>query len=271
MEKYLDQAIELLTVYGVRVVAALLILLLGRWAAGVLCSILEKLLQRQKLDQTIVSFVSNLAYFAILTFIVIAALSKLGLQTTSFVAVLGAAGLAIGLALQGSLSNFAAGVLMIIFRPFKAGDYIDGAGTAGSVSEINIFTTILKTPDNKKVIVPNAAMMSGNIINYSSYPTRRLDLLVGVSYGDDLQQVKQILAEIAAADSRVMSDPAPLIAVVDLADSSVNFTVRLWTATENYWQLKFDLLETIKTRFDAEGISIPFPQRDVHLFPAAAE
>lgn len=271
MEKYLDKAFELLTIYGVRVIAALAILILGRWGAGIACSLLEKVLKRQKIDQTIVSFISNLAYFAILTFIIIAALSKLGLQTTSFVAVLGAAGLAIGLALQGSLSNFAAGVLMIIFRPFKAGDYIDGAGVSGSVSEISIFTTILKTVDNKKVIIPNASLMSGNIINYSTFPTRRVDLSIGVSYADDLKRVKEVLTELAAADSRVLADPAPLVAVAALADSSVNFTVRLWTETANYWPLHFDMLETIKTRFDAEGISIPFPQRDVHLISEPVE
>ena len=170
MDKYLEIVIDLATVYGVKVVAAVVILVAGRWLAGVACAVMEKILKRQKIDQTIVSFISNLAYFSILTFVVIAALSKLGLQTTSFVAVLGAAGLAVGLALQGSLANFAAGVLMIIFRPFKAGDYIEGGGSAGSVSEISIFTTILKTPDNKKVIIPNGAMMSGNIVNFSAFP-----------------------------------------------------------------------------------------------------
>ncbi|HDS15643.1 MAG TPA: mechanosensitive ion channel [Proteobacteria bacterium] len=266
MERYLEKALDLAMLYGMKVVAALVIVVLGRWAAQMVCGLMEKVLKKQKIDQTIISFVGNLAYFSILTFVVIAALSKLGLQTTSFIAVLGAAGLAVGLALQGSLANFAAGVLMIVFRPFKGGDYIDGGGVSGLVDEINVFTTILKTPDNKKVIVPNATMMGGNIVNYSAFPTRRVDLTIGVSYGDNLKKVKKVLAELAAADRRVLPQPLPFVAVAALADSSVDLVMRLWTRTEDYWNLYFDMLEAIKLKFDEEGISIPFPQQDVHLF-----
>ena len=266
MDKYLDQAIVLITFYGVKVIAALVIFIVGRWAAGISRSLLQKVMEKKRVDQTIISFVGNLTYSAILAFVVIAALSKLGLQTTSFVALIGAAGLAVGLALQGSLSNFAAGVLMIIFRPFKAGDYIEGGGMAGSVSEINIFTTIMKTPDNKKLIVPNATMMASNIVNYSAYETRRVDFTIGVGYNDDLKKVRQVLDELIAKESRVLKDPEPMVAVSELADSSVNFVMRLWTRTEDYWDVYFAVTEAVKMRFDEEGISIPYPQQDVHMY-----
>jgi small conductance mechanosensitive channel len=269
LEKYLDQAVALITLYGVNIIAALAIFVFGRWAAKITQSLLKKWLNRQKIDQTIISFVSNLVYTGILAFVIIAALSKLGIQTTSFVAIIGAAGLAIGLALQGSLSNFAAGVLMIIFRPFRAGDYVEGGGVAGVVEEINIFTTIMNTPDNKKIIVPNSTMMGNNIINYSANPTRRVDLSVGVGYNDDLAKVKQTLQEIIAAESRVLTDPAPMIAVSELAESSVNLVVRIWVKTGDYWDVYFAVTEAIKTGFDAAGISIPFPQQDVHLYSVA--
>ena len=207
-----------------------------------------------------------MAYIALLTFVVIAALAQLGIQTTSFIAIIGAAGLAVGLALQGALANFAAGFLMIIFRPFKTGHYIEGAGVAGVVEEIHVFTTQLRTPDNKTVIIPNAKLMGDNIINYSAKETRRVDLLIGVSYTDDLQKVRKVLQGILEKDDRVLKDPAPMIAVKEFADSSVNFVVRVWVKTENYWDVYFDTTENVKKRFDAEGISIPFPQRDVHLY-----
>lgn len=265
MEKYLDQAIQLGTVYGLKVIGALAIFIFGRWAAGITRALLRRLLTRQKIDRTIITFTCNLVYTGILAFVVIAALSKLGVQTASFVAVIGAAGLAIGLALQGSLSNFAAGVLMIIFRPFRAGDYIEGGGVAGVVDEINIFTTIMKTPDNKKIIIPNATMMGANIINYTANPTRRVDFTFGVGYQDDLSRVKQVLSELADGDSRILKDPAPVVAVSELADSSVNLVMRVWVKTEDYWDVYFAMTEAVKLRFDAEGISIPYPQQDVHI------
>jgi len=207
-----------------------------------------------------------MTYIALLVFVVLAALGQLGIQTTSFIAVIGAAGLAIGLALQGSLANFAAGFLMIIFRPFKVGDYIEGAGVAGTVETIQIFTTQLQTPDNKTVIIPNAGLTAGNITNYSAKGTRRVDLVFGIGYGDDIDKARTIMEDILAKDERILKDPAPKIAVVELADSSVNFVVRPWVKSENYWDVYFDTTENIKKSFDAQGISIPFPQRDVHMY-----
>ncbi len=188
------------------------------------------------------------------------------MQTTSFVAVVGAAGLTIGLALQGSLANFAAGILMIIFKPFKVGDYIEGGGVDGIVEEIGIFTTELKTFDNKKIIVPNAKLTSDNIINYTAREIRRVDIVASVSYSDDLDKVRKVLEDILAADEHVLKEPAPKIAVLELADSSVNFAVRPWVKTSDYWDVFFATQESIKKQFDAAGISIPFPQQDVHLY-----
>jgi small conductance mechanosensitive channel len=206
---------------------------------------------------------------ALMTLVAITAVQELGVASHSFVAVIGAAGLAIGLALQGSLANFAAGVMIIGFRPFKAGDYIEAGGTAGTVQEVQIFSTFLKTPDNKLVIVPNGSITSDTITNYSATGTRRLDLVFGIGYGDDMKKAKQIIEETLGQDERVLEDPKPVIAVAELGDSSVNIVARPWVKTGDYWDLRFHLTETIKRRFDEEGISIPFPQRDVHLFQAA--
>ena len=202
----------------------------------------------------------------LLVIVVIAAVGALGVQTTSFIAIIGAAGLAVGLALQGSLSNFASGVLIIIFRPYKVGDFIEGAGIAGIVVDVQILTTVLRTGDNKQIIVPNSQIMGGIITNYSANDTRRVDMVVGVSYEDDLDKVRSTIEELIAAEDRILDDPAPTIAVSELADSSVNFVVRPWVNTADYWGVMFDLTEAIKKRFDKDGISFPFPQQDVHLY-----
>jgi small conductance mechanosensitive channel len=257
---------ELLTIYGLKVIAAIGVFIIGRWIAKMLTSLSEKVMSKRQVDPTIVSFVANLIYIALLVFVVLAALGQLGIQTTSFIAVIGAAGLAIGLALQGSLSNFAAGFLMIIFRPFKVGDFIEGAGVAGTVEAIQIFTTQLLTPDNKTVIIPNASLTAGNITNYSAKGTRRVDLVMGIGYGDDIDHAKKIMMDVLAREERILKDPATTIAVVELADSSVNFAVRPWVEADDYWDVYFNLTENIKKSFDAEGISIPFPQRDVHIY-----
>ena len=257
---------ELLTIYGLKVVAAIVIFILGRWAALGVAKIIKRVMIKSKVDETLVSFVRNLSYVALLAFVIIAALNQLGIQTASFIAVLGAAGLAIGLALQGSLGNFAAGVLMIIFKPFKVGDYIEGAGTAGTVEKIEIFTTQLKTPDNKTVIVPNAKMTGDNITNYTVKGTRRVDFVFGIGYGDDIDKARSIIKKIIDQDERVMKEPEPMIVVSELADSSVNLTVRVWTTVGDYWPFYFDTTEKVKKQFDAQGVSIPFPQRDVHLY-----
>jgi small conductance mechanosensitive channel len=228
------------------------------------------MMEKKDVAPVVNSFVCSLAYTTLLIFVVIAALAQVGIQTTSLIAILGAASLAIGLALQGSLANFAAGVLLIIFRPFKGGDYVECGGTAGAVEEIQIFTTQLSSPDNKKIIIPNAKVLGDNITNYSAKETRRVDLVIGVGYTDDLQKVEQVLQDVLAKDERVLKDPAPTIAVMELADSSVNFAVRPWVKTADYWSVYFDLTKKIKLRFDAEGIAIPFPQRDVHLYQEKA-
>lgn len=265
MEHLFVKLQEWIMFYSLKVIAAAAILVIGWIAARGIRSFLKKILTQRNVDETLVSFVVSLCYVAILAFVVIASLGQLGVQTASFVAILGAAGLAVGLALQGSLANFAAGVLMIIFKPFKVGDYIEGAGVAGTVEQIGVFTTELKTPDNKKIIIPNAKITGDNIVNYSAKEIRRVDIVAGVSYGDDLDKVRKVLEKILGGEDRILKDPAPTIAVLELADSSVNVAVRPWVKSGDYWDVFFSLQETIKKRFDAEGITIPFPQQDVYL------
>lgn len=263
--------LELAAVYGVKLVTALAIFVIGKWVAKRATNLLKKGMNRANLDETLVKFLGNIVYGLVMAFVVIASLSQVGIETASLAAIIAAAGLAVGLALQGSLSNFAAGVMLILFRPFKAGDFVEAGGTSGVVEEVTIFTTVFKTGDNKQVIVPNSAVSGGSITNYSTKETRRVDMVVGVSYGDDLQKVKDVLNKILAADKRVLKDPAPLVAVSELADSSVNLVVRPWVKSGDYWAVLFDLTETIKTTFDAEGISMPFPQRELHMIDASAQ
>ena len=259
------RVVELLTVYGIKIIAAIAIFIIGRWVAKGVTHLVERMMQKRDVDATLTGFVTNLSYIALLAFVIIAALNQLGIQTASFVVVLGAAGLAVGLALQGSLSNFAAGVLMIIFRPFRVGDYIEGAGVAGTVEAIQIFTTQLNSPDNKTIIVPNAAITGDNIVNYSTKGTRRVDFVFGIGYEDDIDQARQIIGDIFAQDERVFKDPEPVVVVSELADSSVNLTARVWSTSADYWGIFFDVTEKVKKAFDANGISIPFPQQDVHI------
>lgn len=270
MEELFVKFQEWIVFYGIRIAASLAIFIFGRWIAAGFRSFLRKVMVKNDVDATLVSFVSSLVYFGLLAVVVIASLSQLGIQTASFVAVIGAAGLAIGLALQGSLANFAAGVLLIIFRPFKANDYIEGAGTAGTVISMGIFTTVLQSPDNKKIIVPNAKLSNDNIVNYSANDTRRVDMVFGVGYGDDLNKAKSVIQGILDKDERILKDPAPKVAVLELADSSINFVVRPWVKTDDYWDVYFDLQMKIKEAFDAEGISIPYPQQDLHIIQSQA-
>ena len=255
--------------FGIDLVIALVIFFVGRIVISIIVRGMSKAMQKNQVEKTLETFVCNLVRMALLIVVVIAAIGQLGIQTTSFIAIFGAAGLAVGLALQGSLSNFASGVLIVLFRPYKVGDFVEAAGIAGVVEQVQILTTILKTGDNKQVVVPNSQIMDSIITNYSANDTRRVDLVVGVSYEDDLDKVRKTLEEIVAADERVLAEPAVMIAVSELADSSVNFIVRPWCATSDYWPLTWDLTETIKKRFDQEGISFPFPQQDVHLYKAA--
>lgn len=270
-EGTLTQIQELLTVYGLKVIAALAIFIIGKMIAKAIRTGVSNAMNKGGSDPILISFTTNMLYAALLAFVIIAALGQLGIQTTSFIAILGAAGLAVGLALQGSLANFAAGVLMIIFRPFKQGDFIEGAGVSGVIEEVHIFNTIMRTGDNKTIIIPNGSLMSGNIVNYSTKPTRRLDLVIGIGYDDDIKKAKQVLEDLMASEERILKDPAPTIGLLELADSSVNFAVRPWVNSADYWGVHFDLLERIKLRFDDEGISIPYPQRDIHLHNSPAD
>ncbi len=261
---------DLATDWGIKVLAALAIFIIGRWVAKGIRRGVRRMMEKGGVDPIIIGFVGSITYIALLAFVVIAALGQLGIQTTSFIAILGAAGLAVGLALQGSLANFAAGFLMIMFRPFKVGDFVEAAGVAGVVKDMQIFTTTLKTGDNKTIIIPNAKISGDNIINYSAEENRRVDMTVGVAYDADLSKVRDVLNDIISKEERILPDPAPQVVVAELADSSVNFIVRVWTKSGDYWGVKFDATETIKNRFDEAGIGIPFPQRDIHIVSGSA-
>lgn len=261
----LNDVKEVLLAHGLNVIYAILIFVIGKWIAGMIRNSVKRVMEKKEVDPALISFGSSMLYYLLLIAVVLAAVQQVGFQTTSLVAVLGAAGLAVGLALQGSLSNFASGVLIIMFRPFRISDVIDTGGIIGVVKEIGILTTILSSPDNKKIIVPNASIMSGSITNITAHDTRRVDMSVGVSYSDDLDKVQSIILDVLNADSRVLKDPAPQVVVSALADSSVNFHVRPWAATADYWGVFFDFQKAIKQRLDSEGVTIPFPQRDVWM------
>lgn len=251
--------------WGIKILLAVVIFIIGQMIAKAISRVIGTLLGHTKLDEILIHFIRSVVNALVMVFVIIAALDQVGVNTNSVIAVLGAAGLAVGLALQGSLQNFAAGFMLLIFRPFKAGDFIEAAGTAGVVDKIAIFSTILHTGDNKQVIIPNGAIYGSNIINYSSMGTRRIDMIFGIGYGDDMKKARDIIAQVVAADERVLKDPETLIAVGELGASSVNFYVRPWVNAGDYWAVKFDLTEKIKQAFDDNGISIPFPQMDVHL------
>jgi small conductance mechanosensitive channel len=251
--------------YGLNIASAIATLVIGMIVAGMISKTFHRMLTKRELDPTIVEFVSHMVKYVIVAFVVIAALGRIGVQTTSFIALLGAAGLAVGLALQGSLSNFASGVLIVVLRPFKSGEYIEAAGVAGSVESVQIFATTLVTPDNKFVVVPNSAILGGNIVNYSRKPTRRIDLVIGVSYQADLAKTKAVLETVIKANALVLKDPGVTVAVAELADSSVNFVVRPWVNSGDYWPVRFALMEAIKNGLDEAGIEIPYPQMDVHM------
>jgi small conductance mechanosensitive channel len=261
----LEQVSSLILQLGQNIILAAAIFIVGRWAAEKVKQFLQARLTAREVDVAVVQFAGNLTYVLVIAFALVAALGQLGVQTASIVAALGAAGLAIGLSLQGSLSNFAAGILIILFKPCRVGDYVDAGGCSGTVSDINLLATTLLTPDNKTVIIPNSSIMGGAITNYSKMPTRRVDLVIGVSYDSDLKKVRQVLSDVVAADDRILPEPEVKIAVHTMADSSVNFVVRPWVNTADYWPVHFALTENIKNAFDEAGISIPFPQMDVHI------
>jgi small conductance mechanosensitive channel len=262
---WLEQNHNLILNYFWQFVVAILIIYVGKAFARFVRKIIVNYMAKQQVDATVVSFTASIIHGLLLAFVFISAISHVGFNTTSLVAIIGAAGLAIGLALQGSLSNFASGVLLILFKPFKAGDFIETAGIAGVVEEILIFSTKLKTGDNKTVIIPNGAITGGTITNYSTKSTRRIDMVIGVSYSADLAKTKQVLTQVVTDHALVLKEPAVTIAVSELADSSINFVVRPWVNSADYWPVKFALLEQIKTSLDAAGIEIPFPQLSVHI------
>lgn len=266
----LEYLSQLTVLYGMRVLSALVILIVGAWLARVARRLVNRGMNRRNIDQTVASFLSNLIYALVWMLVLIAAISKLGVQTASIIAILGAMGLAVGLALQGSLSNLAAGVLLALFRPFRVGDFIEAASTMGTVEDIQIFTTRLKRPDGMREIVPNSRLLGDNIINYSINTERRCNLVIGVSYDADLEQVRTVLLDLVNSDPRTLPDPEPMVIVDSYGDSSINLALRAWAASADYWAWYWGLLARLKPRFDAEGINIPFPQRDVHLYPADA-
>jgi len=269
--QYLQVAKEWLVANGLSFVVAIVILVIGRWLAIWITAMSKKAMTKGGVEDTLSRFLGKLIYYVLLTAVVIAAADQMGIKTTSFLAILGAAGLAIGLALKDSLSNFASGVMLILFRPFVVGDYVTAGGVSGTVQQIDIFSTILLTVDNQKVIVPNAGITSGVITNVNAESTRRVDLTVAIGYDDDIRKAKSTLEDLIRADSRILDDPAPTVAVSELADSSVNLIVRPWVQTADYWSVRLDLTEKIKLTFDEQGISFPYPQQDVHMYQNTAE
>jgi len=261
-EKIKDWAID----FAPSLIGAILTYIIGMWVVKLIRSFLVKLMGKSKMDEALVRFLSNIAYYILVIMVVLAALGKLGVETTSFIAIIGAAGLAIGFALQGSLGNMAAGVMILLNRPFKLGDFVEAGGQAGVIEDIGIFATIMKTGDNRKVILPNAQVTGGAIVNASANDTRRVDMVFGIGYSDDIDKAKALINRLLAADDRILKDPAPTVAVAELADSSVNFVTRPWVNKADYWAVRFDTHENFKKACDAEGISIPFPQRDIHVF-----
>lgn len=271
MEQYLDpeflQSIQndYVVPWAINIVMALAVFIVGRIIIGILVGLVRKVLMKSRMDNMLVNFIASIMSALLLLFVVVASLDQLGVDTSSLIAIVGAAGLAIGLSLQDSLKNFAAGVLLVIFRPFREGDFVEAGGVAGVVESITIFNTVMRTGDNREVVVPNGPIYGGVITNFSKRDTRRIDMVFGIGYDADLLKAKQLLLDILAEDERILKDPAPVVAVSELADSSVNFVVRPWVKTPDYWNVLWDTTEKVKLRFDAAGISIPFPQMDVHL------
>jgi small conductance mechanosensitive channel len=253
--------------WGANIIFALIIFVVGKWLVEKITNIVIGMMRKSsKIDETLVSFLKNIIYYVLLIVVILTALQQVGVQTTSFLAILGAAGLAVGLALKDSLSNFASGVMIIFFKPFKIGDYVTAGGVSGTVMEIHLFNTEFKTPDNQMILVPNSSITSSSITNVNAHDKRRVDLLVGVSYDDDIKKVKEILTQIVNSHEKVLKEEANKVALSELADSSVNFVVRAWVNTPDYWDVRFDLIESVKLRLDEEGITIPYPQTDVHLY-----
>jgi len=270
VNKYVDMAIQYGAEYGVRIIGAIAIFVIGKWIAKKLSGLIKKVMERGEIDPTLSAFIASIIDIILMVVVVLAAIKNLGIDTTSFIAILGAAGLAIGLALQGTFGNIGSGVILILFRPFEVGNFVSVGGESGTVEAITLFNTTLLTPDNKVILIPNSTVASGNITNFSKKEERRVDFVFGIGYDDDLKLAKATLQEIVDADARILKDPASFIGVGELGDSSVNFTVRVWVKASDYWGVHFDTIEKVKLTFDEKGISIPYPQMDIHLDPAKA-
>lgn len=266
LQNYAQKLLDLAVLYGPTLILAIIVLILGLWIIKLFTKGINRAMERSNLEISLRKFLSSLFGILLKVLLLISVASMIGIATTSFVAIIGAAGLAVGLALQGGLANFAGGVIILIFKPFKVGDFLDAQGYMGTVHSITIFTTVLKTPDNKTVIIPNGALSNGSMVNFSTEPIRRVDMVFGIGYGDSIEKAKQVLNKLAVSDERILKDPAPQIVVGELGDNSVNFNVRVWCDSANYWGIYFDTHEKVKLAFDEAGISIPFPQRDVHLY-----
>ncbi len=265
IEELSDFLTGLVVTYGLKVIAALITLVIGLWIIKIIVKALARMMEKREVDASLRGFINSLTGILLKVMLFITVIGMLGIQMTSFVAILGAAGLAVGMALSGTLQNFAGGVMILIFKPFKIGDYIEAQGYAGTVSEIQIFITVLKTPDNKTIIIPNGGLSTGSMINYSTEATRRVDFSFGIAYGDNYDDAKAVLLKIIQADSRIHQTPEPFIVLGELGDSSVNITVRVWANASDYWGIKFDMNEKVYKEFDKNGLSIPFPQLDVHI------
>jgi len=267
----LAQLQDLGMTWGLKIIAAFLVFFIGKWLAGKVSRVVVRILESRKIDVTLIHFLEGIIYYALFISAILAAAGQLGIKTTSFLAILGAASLAVGLALKDSLANFSSGVMLILFRPFLVGDWVTAAGETGKVEKITVFNTVLSTGDNQRKIIPNGAIANNTITNITANPTRRIELIVGIGYDDDLRAAKDILWEIINDEPRILKDPKPLVAVAELADSSVNLVLRPWTATADYWDVYYALVEKIKLTFDEKGINIPYPQQDVHLRNSSGE
>lgn len=266
LSNYSDKAVGLLMDYGPRLLLSILTLIIGLWVIKLVMKAVVRAMERSRIDISLQKFFKSLFGILLKILLAISVASMVGIQMTSFIAILGAAGLAIGLALQGSLSNFAGGILILLFKPFQVGDFIDTQGYSGTVNEIQVFNTILKTPDNKTIIIPNGRLSNGSMINYSTEPIRRVDMTFGIGYSDDIKKAKDLLNKLVGNESRFIKEPVPTVVVSELADSSVNFAVRGWCKKNDYWGIYYSMLERVKLEFDKQGISIPFPQQDVHIY-----
>ena len=261
-----DLIVDFILAYGPGLLKAVLVLIFGLWGVKLVVGLVKNILNKSKVDPSLRGFLRSMVNITLKVMVYITALGMLGVEMTSFIAILGAAGLAVGLALSGTLQNFAGGVMILLFKPFKVGDFVEAQGYSGVIKEIQIFVTLLTTPDNKTVIIPNGPLATGSMINFSTQPTRRVDWVFGIAYGDNLDKAYEVLKKLIAANDKILSDPEPFMALTELADSSVNIVVRCWVNSADYWDVFFNLNEQVYKTFEKEGLSIPFPQRDVHVY-----